>query len=155
MRVGRAAVGGGEQSRASRHCAGAAAASRASTAAREFVVERGMSAPAGQLDLKARHDLLRLARQVSSAADELRTLRCSVEGQESVSLADAFSHWVYQHWYLVPDDDETTGPAQHLRVNLPGAFRSVLPSATRWTNGWVAMSPGSAGGCVAGKRGQI
>src|SRR4030095_15172270 len=119
------------------------------------VVERGMKALAGQLDLKALHEWLRLARQGTSAAEELGTLRRSVEAEESVSLHDAFSHWVYQHWYLPPDDDQTTGPAQHLRVNLPGAFRSALPSATRWITGWVAMSPGSAGGCVAGRRGQV
>jgi hypothetical protein len=100
-----------------------------------------------------RRDLARLVRHSIAHRDELLTLTRAARSAATDDGA-AIAHWLYQHWYLVPDVPAEALGSMSLRTNLPAMFRAALPASTRWMTGWVVLDVGRNGACVAGRRGQ-
>jgi hypothetical protein len=95
-------------------------------------------------------DLERLVLCATAAREYLLDLRHAAASSEA-NIREAFEHWLYEKWYSRPV--ESSRPEhKYVHTDLPGALRAALPSSTRWLTGWVVMSLGAHGACVAGRR---
>jgi hypothetical protein len=99
-------------------------------------------------------ELRRLLSQVASSRATLRTLCQGPAPAGTRAGLDAISHWLYQHWYLVPAVAPGPAGSSPPHPNLAAALRAALPASTRWQRGWTVLESGSHGTCVAARRGQ-
>jgi hypothetical protein len=96
-------------------------------------------------------DLERLLLCATSARESLLNLRHSAASADEATIREAYEHWLYEKWYSRPAESSTPAP-NDVHTNLPSALRAALPGSTRWLTGWVVMSLGAYGACVAGRR---